>query len=118
MERRIYERISVPVKLTYEVKTRPKIIKDSVSKNISGGGICLSLQEKLLPKTNLAIKIEIGNGKDVINLSGVVVWSRRVEIVQKTGPATYYDTGIEFLDADPININRIIAHFYGKSFEA
>jgi hypothetical protein len=51
-----------------------------------------------------------------IRLIGRVVWSRRVEITTDELPVIYYDTGIELLDADPININRIITHFYGKSF--
>jgi len=116
MERRIFERISLPIKLFYEVKTRPKIIRESKSKDISGNGICISLKEKLLPKTDLLIKIDIGDSKNSIRLNGKVAWSRRVEIVGDSGPIVYYDTGVELINADPININRIITYFYGKSF--
>ncbi len=116
MERRIFERVSVPVKLSYEVKTRPKVVKDSISKNISGNGICLSLKEKLLPVTALTIHVNIGDRDKAVNLKGKVIWSRRVEVVGETGPSVYYDTGIELIGADPININRIITYFYGKSF--
>lgn len=116
MEKRLYERISVPIKLKYEVKNRPRLVKESVSKNIGGGGICLSLKEKLLPKTQLAMAVEIGSSSDSINLNGRVIWSRRVEILGEAGPDVYYDTGIEFINADPININRVVTHFYGKSF--
>jgi len=115
MENRLYERISLPIKLTYEVRTRSKIVKESVSKDISGNGICLSLKEKLLPNTILDIDINMADNNDV-KLSGRVVWSRRVEITTDESPVIYYDTGVELLDADPININRIITHFYGKSF--
>jgi hypothetical protein len=114
MENRLYERISLPIKLTYEVRTRPKIVKDTVTKDISGNGICLSLKEKLLPKTMLDMNISVA-GND-LKLSGRVVWSRRIEITTEESPVVYYDTGIELIDADPININRIITHFYGKSF--
>lgn len=116
MEKRLYERISVPVKLKYEVKNRPKLTKETVSRNLSGGGICISLREKLLPNTHLAMVVEIGRGDDLINLNGKVVWNRRVEILEESGPNVYYDTGIEFINADPININRVVTHFYGKSF--
>jgi c-di-GMP-binding flagellar brake protein YcgR len=117
MERRLYERISVPIKLKYEAKNRPRLVSESLSKNISGGGICISLKEKLIPKTELALRIEIGSKDDAVVLSGKVVWVRRVEIVEKNSPTVYYDTGIEFIDANPITINRVITHFYGKSFE-
>jgi len=116
MEKRLYERISIPIKLTYEVKSRPKVVKNSVSKDISGSGICLSLKEKLLPKTNLSIRIEIGKSSNTVLLDGKVIWHRRIEIQGNDGPIVYYDTGIELTEADPININKIITHFYGKSF--
>jgi c-di-GMP-binding flagellar brake protein YcgR len=114
MENRLYERISLPINLTYEVRTRPKEIRDAKSKDISGSGICLSLNEKLIQKTELNISIKVANNN--IGLTGRVVWSRRVEITAQGVPTIYYDTGIELIDADPININRIISHFYGKSF--
>lgn len=116
MEKRLYERIFLPIKLNYEVKNRPKIVQETVSKNLSGGGICLSLKEKLLPRTELAMRIEIGKNSDSVNLNGKVVWNRRVEVSGEAGGDVYYDTGIEFIDADPININRVVTHFYGKSF--
>ncbi len=116
MERRIFERITLPVKLSYEVSTRPQILRESDSKNISGNGICISLKEKLLPKTNLFIKIDVGDSRNSVNLSGRVAWCRRVEIIGENGPLVYYDTGVELINADPININRIITCFYGKSF--
>jgi len=112
----MYERISVPLKLTYEVKTRPKIFNESVSKNISGSGICISLKEKLLPNTQLIVSIEYGNNKEVISFSGRVAWSRRVEISESPTHMVYYDTGIEIINPDPLDISRIINQFYGKSF--
>jgi c-di-GMP-binding flagellar brake protein YcgR len=114
MENRLYERVSLPINLVYEVKTMPKDIKEAKSKDISGSGICLSLKEKLLQETELDICIKIANNS--IRLTGRVVWSRRVEITAQDMPMVYYDTGIELIGADPININRIISHFYGKSF--
>jgi c-di-GMP-binding flagellar brake protein YcgR len=101
MEKRLYERISLPIRLTYEVKTRPKDIRESISRDVSGNGICISLKEKLLPNTELDINISIANNDDKVKLKGKVVWSRRIEITTEDLP---------------ININRIITHFYGKSF--
>ncbi|MDD5504350.1 MAG: PilZ domain-containing protein [Candidatus Omnitrophica bacterium] len=115
MENRLYERISLPIKLTYEVNARPKIVNETVSKDISGNGICLSLKEKLLPKTILDMYITLSDN-NTLKLSGMVIWNRRIDITGDALPATYYDTGIELLNADPININKIITHFYGKSF--
>lgn len=116
MERRVFERVYLPIKLSYEVKARPKVTKESKIKNISGNGICLSLKEKLLPTAELTIHINIGSRNDNVTLRGKVVWTRRVEVVGDMGPLVYYDTGIELINADPININRIMSNFYGKFF--
>ena len=116
MERRIFERVSLPVKFSYEIKTRPQIKRETNSKNISGNGICISLNERLLPKTELFIEIDTGDSRNTVKLNGKVIWSRRVEIVGDNSPLVYYDTGVELINADPININRIITCFYGKSF--
>ncbi|MFH1867528.1 MAG: PilZ domain-containing protein [Candidatus Omnitrophota bacterium] len=116
MEKRIYERISLPVKLTYEVKNRPRIVEESVSKNISGSGICLPLREKLPVNTELIIRIEVGKDGDGVTLNGRIVWNRRVDINGGVGPLVFYDTGIELINPDPININRVITCYYGKPF--
>jgi c-di-GMP-binding flagellar brake protein YcgR len=116
MERRLFERISLPIKFKYEVRTRPKIVKESTSKNISGGGICLSLNEKLLPSTRLSINVQMGEGKNTITLNGKVIWTRKVEVADGGRTFEYYNTGIEFINADPINIDKIISCFQGQSF--
>ncbi|MFC1807006.1 PilZ domain-containing protein [Candidatus Omnitrophota bacterium] len=116
MEKRLYERISLPIRLKYEVKSRPKLVSEAGTRNISGSGICLSLKEKLVPKTELSMKVEIGDNEEEITLKGRVVWSRRVDILEKDGPVSYFDTGIELIAPNPININRVVTHFYGKSF--
>jgi len=111
MEQRLFERVRVPAKFKYEVKTRPKLIKDSMTINISGSGVCLSLREKLLPKTRVLIKTNIGPNKSSIGLEGIVVWTRRAELIEDIDPNACYDTGIEFIDASSINVDMIISQF-------
>ena len=114
MERRLYQRISLPIKVRYELNNRPRVISEAVTKDISGGGACLIMKEKLMPKTQITMKIEVAGSSDV-TLKGTVLWVKRFEIEQDTGPLVHYETGVEFSDANPININRVITHYYNKS---
>ncbi len=114
-EDRIYERLNLPIKVNYEISTRPQDIKKTVSKNISGGGICLSLTEKLLLDTRLNINIIVPKAKpENYDIKAKVVWTRRVEISGEGTPSAYYDTGIQFLGTNPIAIGNIVAYFHGR----
>jgi c-di-GMP-binding flagellar brake protein YcgR len=114
-EQRLYERLTLPIKVNYEVSTRPRDIKSAISKDISGGGICLSLPEKLLPDTKINIDIKVMQPKSTdYNLKARVAWSRHVEISAGGAKSVYYDTGIEFLEQDPIAVANIATYFYNR----
>ncbi len=130
VEERLYERLNLPIKLNYEVSTRLYELKKATSKNVSGGGICLSLFEKLLPDTKLKMNINIPkissrqrlklpsrkaeeSESEDYEILGKVVWARRVETTSEGAPSAYYDTGIQFLETDPVIIGKIVSHFYG-----
>ncbi|MBN1405983.1 MAG: PilZ domain-containing protein, partial [Candidatus Omnitrophica bacterium] len=121
-EERLYERLNLPLKLNYEVLTRPHDLKNTVSKNISGGGICISITEKLLPgtKLNISIMLPKNAAKPAAHgsyaIKATVVWSRPVEIFGNEEILGYYDTGIQFLEDKPVIIGRIVACFYGRQF--
>lgn len=136
IEERLYERLNLPIKVDYEVSTRPHELTKAISKNISGGGICLSLLEKLLPDTRLKMGISIPKvvpqqeapqkhsrlslskvkkaKSEDYELEGRVVWTRRIEVHGEETLSTYYDTGIQFLETNPVIIGKIVAHFHGR----
>lgn len=116
-EERLYERLNLPIKVNYEVITRPSEMKKATSRNISGGGICLSLAERLLPTTRLNITVVIPKPKsENYCIKAKVVWSRKVEVSGKEGLLDYYDTGVQFLESRPIVIGKIVSYFYGRQF--
>lgn len=118
-EDRLYERLSLPIKVNYEVSTRPRDIKRAVSKNVSGGGICLSLPEKLLSDTRLNINIIVPKTKpEDYNIKGRVAWTRRIEITGEGGALlAYYDTGIQFLETNPIVMGKIITYSTAENYK-
>lgn len=114
-EKRIFERVTAPLKIKYEIIEKIPSLKKATSENISGGGIELALKEELAIGINLKLDIEIpGQGNRATTAYGKVVRSRKVEISGKKA-STYYETGIVFTKADPLSLGRIFKYFSEKN---
>jgi len=66
------------------------------TKNISAGGICLVVNEKLGAGEELQIGMELPSGK-IIDVKGRVVWISEYEIFGREHEKIY-DVGIEFMN--------------------
>lgn len=112
-ERRIFERIDASLKIKYEIVDKTPILKDATSKDISGGGMRISLNEKIDPGAILKLDIEVpGAANKTTTAYGKVVWNRKVDVVGAK-MTTYYETGIEFTSVNPLVIGKIFKHFSG-----
>lgn len=67
-----------------------------VTKNISSGGICLIVYERLAEGDRLNMEIELPTRK-IIRAAGKVVWIHEFELIGKSSEKRY-DVGVEFLD--------------------
>lgn len=114
MEKRMFERFSAPVKVKYNVMGDGP--GHGELKDISGGGIRLALAEKLKINTLLKLSFEIPGIKDPISIHGKVVWSKEVIISGGGEKQDYYETGITFLEDDPLKLGKIFEYFK-DSFE-
>jgi c-di-GMP-binding flagellar brake protein YcgR len=114
-ERRVFTRIDAPLKIRYEVIEAAPAINVAKSKDLSGTGLKLALEEKLDVNTNLRLYIEIPDEKGQNTVAyGKVVWTRRVEIAAGSKSRNYHETGIEFTKVDPLTIGKIFKHFKEK----
>lgn len=113
-ENRVFERIDSPMKISYEVvESAP--VKMAIAKDISGGGIRLSLKEKLKEGTALKLIIEIpGSANKTTVTYGIVVWTRKIEIMSGDQTSGYYETGIQFTKADSLTLGLIFKYFQKK----
>jgi len=94
-ERRRFVRLDLNVNVKWRKIDQVEEIKENTAKNISIGGICLIVEEKLNEGDYLELKINLPNQKE-IHAYGRVVWIDEYEILG----AEYgkkYDAGIEFL---------------------
>lgn len=108
-ERRKFERIENVVSVKY--KAHSKVFKDAESRNISGGGIRLALAEKLELGVILDLEITIPDDPRPFQAKGEVVWTEGVNITGDS-VARYHDTGIKFIEIDPICLGRVFSYFH------
>lgn len=79
------------------------------TRNISAGGLCLSMDEELQVGDELQLRMELPP-KKIINAKGKVVWISEFE-VDKRGYKKMYNTGIKFIeirDEDREEINEFV----------
>jgi Tfp pilus assembly protein PilZ len=79
------------------------------TRNISAGGLCLSMDEELQVGDELQLRMELPP-KKIINAKGKVVWISEFEIDNR-GYKKMYNTGIKFIeirDEDREEINEFV----------
>ena len=107
-EKRMFERVMAPVKIKYSLYGDGS--GSGESRDISGGGIRLSLMEKLEEGTLLSLRFEIPGVPEEIQIQGKVVWAREV-IISGKDERVYYDTGINFFEDNPLKLGKIFEYF-------
>lgn len=83
--------------------------------DISGGGMKICLPEKLKTGKILDLDIKITCSNEAIKAKGEVVWSQASET--KNYPKTCFETGVMFVDIDPLSISKIYTHFNEHNLE-
>ncbi len=101
-EKRVSKRLNVPISIKYILPdgSSNKIIAE----NISVMGICLLLPQKLNIGTKLVLAVLMPRRNRKTVIYGEVMWQQKSGTAMKEG----YITGINFTQADPLDIENII----------
>lgn len=91
--------------ITVRVKETPVSII-TCTENISEGGICVTIKERLELFTILNLVLTLNDGLPPVKCKGKVVWTIKRAELKKEKPQQY-DTGIEFVDLLPEDRKRI-----------
>jgi len=110
-ERRKYPRHVCELDITYRVLDRDDEAVLSVSRNISRGGICLAVPEKLLNGTLLLLHISI-QGK-LQEVKGEIAWCK--EISTPSSQKRAFEVGVRFLDLSEKNWTKVKTMITDKS---
>jgi len=108
-ERRASIRVDTVLKTRYSVEKKPNQKKDSLSKNISMGGILIELSEKLAAPTLLLLEIFLPDDEKPVTAQGEVVWVKDIQKTDKSG-RRIFDTGIKFVSMDSQNKDKLDKH--------
>jgi c-di-GMP-binding flagellar brake protein YcgR len=98
-DKRKYPRLDVNVNIHWQKTIKPgNSTSESrdVTKNISAGGICLIVYEKVEVDDRLKLEFELPTQK-LIRCDGRVAWVKEFEIIGREN-AKRYDIGVEFFD--------------------
>lgn len=110
-ERRKYMRFDVSVEVEYMVPGNGTPMEGiSVTKNLSREGMRLSLNSKLIPGTEVEIKLKIPADAAPIYAKGDIVWTGTEEMVNEAA-------GIKFSQISPFDRNRILDYVYKEWVE-
>jgi c-di-GMP-binding flagellar brake protein YcgR len=71
--------------------------EENQSKNVSAGGICLVVSEKINIGALLRLKLSLKGEVNFIIVKGKVIWAEEFSVNDYKA----YDCGIEFVDVDP-----------------
>jgi len=110
-ERRTFVRINADVPVRYNIPKKVNNPKPVKTKNISVGGIAISLNEKLALRDRISLEMEMPDVPTPVMVIGEVVWIREdVEQEDQQG-VRHFSAGIEFkeiLPKDQAKISKFI----------
>ena len=83
----------------------------SVSKNISGGGICVFADRTMPPGTRLQVASQLPGREQPVNFTAEVVWSEQYEVIGKGDERQRsIEVGLQFVEIAPQDCEAVMQH--------
>jgi c-di-GMP-binding flagellar brake protein YcgR len=108
-ENRKYVRITESLKIAYKVVNPIAGPGECLSKEVSAGGIRLSVQERLAPGDILELDISLPHTSKPIRATGEVVWVNEVDDFN-----VQFMIGIKFIKINPSEGSQIYNYIWEK----
>ena len=109
--RRIFQRLDGVVNVRYAVSGRDEQKIETLPRNIGGGGRGICLTERLQNGTLVELEITIpDNPQKAVLGTGEVLWTKPFGILKVSQDVNLYETGIRFINIDPISIGRVYTY--------
>jgi len=105
-ERRKFVRLNLLVDVVYHKRPSTQKEKLSLSKNISGGGICLIVYEELKKSQLLELEIYLPEEETPIKALGKVAWVNEF-VIGDASKGIRYDVGIEFVEIKGEDLGQV-----------
>lgn len=108
-ERRRFVRLDTRLESSYAVLPAEKA-KRAMTKDISGGGICLFAEKPLPAGTRLQVAMALPGREAPINFTAEVVWSEQYEVIGKEESQRAVEIGVRFVEIAPKDQEAILRH--------
>lgn len=108
-EQRQFVRLDARLDVTYTV-LQTGAVGQAVTKNISGGGVCIFTERVLAPGTRLQVAMKLPEGERPVNFIAEVVWSEAYEIIGKAERRRAVETGVRFVEIAPPDQEAVMQH--------
>lgn len=106
IERRKHARFDATLKITWGKTGKQPINNTAFSKNISEGGICIIVDEKIDAGEILNLKIGL-TSQGIIQIQGKIDWVNGFPMIKGEKYKEKYATGIEFINVSPVKQKQI-----------
>ena len=104
VERRKYERLPVPITLSY-VSQNNNVLQHTTARNISAEGIGFDTNDKVTTESDVIdLIINIPGAPNPVHAKGKVAWKKKLTL-EDTAP---YEFGVEFVKIEEDNKNTFL----------
>ena len=108
-DRRQFVRLDTRLEISYSVLPAGTA-QDSVTKNISGGGVCLFADHTLAQGTPLQVSMTLPGRKEPVQFTGEVVWSEAYELIGPERRERRVEVGVKFVKIAPKDQEAVLQH--------
>ena len=108
-ERRRFVRLDTRLDLAYTILPSGQA-KQSLTKNVSAGGICLISDQALPPGTRLQVALKLPGREQSVNAIAEVVWNEPYEVISKAERRRSAEVGLRFVEIAPADREALMQH--------
>jgi c-di-GMP-binding flagellar brake protein YcgR len=112
-ERRKYPRFNFQVEVEISQKNECGSNDPASSRNISQGGVCIIVYERIKVSDILELEIRLPDEEMPVKVLGRVAWVKEF-VIGDSKEGMRYDTGIEFMDLSAETAQKIEKYIYNS----
>ena len=108
-ERRKFVRLDTRLDVAYTVLPGGTA-KQTVTKGLGGGGVCIFTEQPLPPGTRLQVALKLPGVERQVNFIGEIVWSEQYEMIGKSERRRSIEAGLRFVEIAPQDRDTVMRH--------
>ena len=108
-ERRQFVRLDTRLEMSYTLLPSGKAQR-TVAKNISGGGVCLFLEQVVPEGTRLQVAMTLPGREEPVHFTAEVIWCESYEMIGRTERKRAVEAGVQFVEISPKDQEAVMQH--------